>query len=94
MARWEPKPWPVCGRFLIEDPPPQSDALPGLVATCHPTNLTGPGVTHLPTSTTSTSTTSNIDITTTSTTPDPETLKRARDVGGGSQGVNRRAMSY
>ncbi len=42
------KPWPVCGRFLIEDPPPRADALPGLVDNLPPDQpLTGPGVTTL-----------------------------------------------
>ena len=65
------KPWPVCGRFLIEDPPPRADALPGLGDNLPPDQpLTGPGVTTPSTSTTSTSTTSSTS-TTTSTAPEP-----------------------
>ncbi len=56
------KPWPVCGRFLIEDPPPRSDGLPGLVENLPPDQpLTGPGITTPSTTTTSTSTT-DVDV--------------------------------
>lgn len=65
------KPWPVCGRFLLEDPPGRGDAIPGLVDGLPPTDLTGPGVT-TPTTSTSTSSTSTSSTSSTSTTVEPE----------------------
>lgn len=60
------KPWPVCGRFLIEDPPLRSDALPGLVDNLPPDQpLTGPGITTPSTTTTSIGTTTSTSTTTT-----------------------------
>lgn len=51
------KPWPVCGRFLLADPPDRSDAIPGLVdGLPRVDQLTGPGTTDS-TSTTASSTT-------------------------------------
>ena len=67
------KPWPVCGRFLIEDPPPRSDALPGLVDNLPSDQpLTGPGITTPATSTTSTSETTSTTASTSTTTAGPE----------------------
>jgi hypothetical protein len=52
------KPWPVCGRFLIENPPDRSDAPVGLAERLATDDaLAGPGVTTPLPSTTSTSTT-------------------------------------
>jgi hypothetical protein len=62
------KPWPVCGRFLLEDPPARADAIPGLVDGLPSTDLTGPGVTDPTSTTTSSSTSTSISTTSTSTT--------------------------
>jgi hypothetical protein len=60
------KPWPVCGRFLIEDPPARSDAPAGLVDKLPPGEpLAGPGITTPSTTTTSTTATTSTSSTTT-----------------------------
>jgi hypothetical protein len=65
------KPWPVCGRFLIEADAPRFEPLPGLLERLSPDELlAGPGITTPSTSTTTSSTTSS---TTTSSPPnEPE----------------------
>jgi len=53
------QPWPVCGRFLVEQPPVRSDPLPGILDGLNPDEpLAGPGITTPSTSTSTTSTTS------------------------------------
>jgi hypothetical protein len=64
------KPWPVCGRFLLEDPPARAEPLPGLLDRLPPDEvLAGPGITTPSTTTTSSSTTSTSTSTTTSAPP-------------------------
>jgi hypothetical protein len=67
------KPWPVCGRFLIEDPPPRAEPLPGLLDRLPPDEpLTGPGITTPSTTTTSSGPTSSSTSTTAGPTPSSE----------------------
>jgi hypothetical protein len=66
------KPWPVCGRFLIEADAPRFEPLPGLLERLAPDQeLAGPGIT-TPTTSTTTSTTPSISTTSSTASTVPE----------------------
>jgi hypothetical protein len=65
------KPWPVCGRFLIEADVPRSEPVPGLLDRLPPDEpLAGPGITTPSTSTTTSTSTSTTSTSTTLSEPD------------------------